>query len=167
MLLSIDMRESVAKFPLDTLLICFRSASVTRDPLGCGYPTTPLPQFLFKLLSGTQFLYINSASSAPSEARLSQLGESPSPVSPGKARVPSVALTPVTSSVKRTQGNDGPQCVSVKGLSPVMNNNRGCRRLWKSGRPHRRSPSPWLPRVHRGLRPWHVIKAELGTREIP
>ncbi len=35
-------------------------------------------------------------------------------------RVPSVASAPVTSSAKRTQGGDGPQCASVKGLSPVM-----------------------------------------------
>ena len=61
------------------------------------------------------------ASSAPSKARLSQLGESPISVSPGKARIPSVALASVTPSVKRTQGGDGPQYVSVKGLSPVIN----------------------------------------------
>lgn len=59
MLLSTDTRESIAKFPLDTLLICFRSVSVTRDPLECGYPTKPLLQFFFKLLSGTKILYIN------------------------------------------------------------------------------------------------------------
>jgi site-specific recombinase XerD len=35
-------------------------------------------------------------------------------------RVSSVAVAKVTTSPKRTQGGDGPQCVSVKGLSPVM-----------------------------------------------
>ena len=36
-------------------------------------------------------------------------------------RVPRVASLKVTTTAKRTQGGDGPQCVSVKGLSPVMN----------------------------------------------
>jgi len=36
-------------------------------------------------------------------------------------RVPRVASVKVTTPTKRTQGGDGPQCASVKGLSPVMN----------------------------------------------
>jgi hypothetical protein len=36
-------------------------------------------------------------------------------------RVPRVASWKVTTTTKRTQEGDGPQCVSVKGLSPVMN----------------------------------------------
>ena len=36
-------------------------------------------------------------------------------------RVPRVASLKVTTTAKRTQGGDGPQCASVKGLSPVMN----------------------------------------------
>jgi len=40
-------------------------------------------------------------------------------------QVLSVASTKATTSTKRTQGGDGPQCVSVKGLSPVMN-----KQLW-------------------------------------
>ena len=35
-------------------------------------------------------------------------------------QVLSVALALVTRSAKRTQGGDGPQCESVKGLSPVI-----------------------------------------------
>ncbi len=44
----------------------------------------------------------------------------PAPEAVARHRVPSVAPASVTPSVKRTQGGDGPQCVSVKGLSPVM-----------------------------------------------
>ena len=36
-------------------------------------------------------------------------------------RVLRVASLKVTTTAKRTQGGDGPQCASVKGLSPVMN----------------------------------------------
>ena len=37
-----------------------------------------------------------------------------------RQRVPSVASLSVTAEAKRTQGGDGPQCASVKGLSPLM-----------------------------------------------
>jgi len=38
-----------------------------------------------------------------------------------RRRVPRVAPLKVTTTAKRTQEGDGPQCASVKGLSPVMN----------------------------------------------
>jgi hypothetical protein len=44
----------------------------------------------------------------------------PAPEALARHRVPSVASQSVTAAAKRTQGGDGPQCVSVKGLSPVM-----------------------------------------------
>jgi len=40
-------------------------------------------------------------------------------------QVPSVALL-ATRTVKRTQGDDGLQCESVKGLSPEIRHTRGC-----------------------------------------
>ena len=52
----------------------------------------------------------------------------PAPEALARHRVPSVASLSVTPAAKRTQGGGGPQCESVKGLSPVMNVNRGCRR---------------------------------------
>ena len=82
-------------------------------------------------------------------------------------RVPSVASSSVTLAAKRTQGGDGLQCASVKGLSPVMDT-----QLWMptwlcSRKAISREPSrPWLRRIHRGRRPWHVIKAASGTREL-
>ena len=42
------------------------------------------------------------------------------PEAVARHRVPRVASASVTAAAKRTQGGDGPQCVSVKGLSPVM-----------------------------------------------
>ena len=53
--------------------------------------------------------------SAPSKARLYQSGVEPDLGNPGKDRVPSVAVASVTMSAKRTQGDDGLQCSSVKG----------------------------------------------------
>ena len=50
----------------------------------------------------------------------------PAPKALVRHRVLSVASASVTMTAKRTQGDDGPQCESVKGLSLVMNNNRGC-----------------------------------------
>src|SRR5687768_12656206 len=44
----------------------------------------------------------------------------PAPEALARYRVPSVASQSVTAEAKRTQGGDGPQCESVKGLSPVM-----------------------------------------------
>ena len=44
----------------------------------------------------------------------------PAPEALARRRVPSVAPVSVTAPVKRTQGDDGPQCASVKGLSLVM-----------------------------------------------
>ncbi len=41
-------------------------------------------------------------------------------------QVPSVALLSATRTVKRTQGDDGPQCKSMKGLSPEIRRIRGC-----------------------------------------
>jgi hypothetical protein len=52
----------------------------------------------------------------------------PAPEVLARHRVPSVASLSVTPVAKRTQGGDGPQCESVKGLSPVMDVNCGCRR---------------------------------------
>jgi hypothetical protein len=52
----------------------------------------------------------------------------PAPEALARHRVPSVASLSVTPAAKRTQGGDGPQCESVKGLSPVMDVNCGCRR---------------------------------------
>jgi hypothetical protein len=52
-------------------------------------------------------------------------GEVPAPEALARYRIPSVAWPKVTTATKRTQGGDGPQCASVKGLSPVMN-----RELW-------------------------------------
>ncbi len=40
----------------------------------------------------------------------------------------SVALVSVTKPAKRTQGGDGPQCESVKGMSLDIRINCGCRR---------------------------------------
>ena len=51
--------------------------------------------------------------SAPSKARFYQSGVEPELGNPGK--VPSVAVASVTLSAKRTQGDDGLQCSSVKG----------------------------------------------------
>ena len=62
---------------------------------------------------------------APSKARPCQPGAGPGSGRPGQSRIPSVAWPKVTTVMKRTQRVDGPQCVSVKGLSPVMN-----RELW-------------------------------------
>src|SRR5262249_23244168 len=82
-------------------------------------------------------------------------------------RVPRVAASSVTLAAKRTQGGDGLQCCSVKGLSPVMDT-----QLWMptwlcSRKAISREPSrPWLRRIHRGRRPWHVTKAASGPREI-
>ena len=47
-------------------------------------------------------------------------GQNPASEALARHRVPSVASAKVTTSTKRTQGGDGPQCASVKGLSPVM-----------------------------------------------
>ena len=55
-------------------------------------------------------------------------GQVLTPEALARHRVPRVASEAVTSTAKRTQGGDGPQRASVKGLSPVMNVNRGCRR---------------------------------------
>jgi hypothetical protein len=52
----------------------------------------------------------------------------PAPEVLARHRVPSVASLSVTPVAKRTQGGDGPQRESVKGLSPVMDVKRGCRR---------------------------------------
>jgi|GEM_PF-4551025 len=48
-------------------------------------------------------------------------GKKPAPKALVRHRIPSVALAVVTLTAKRTQGDDGPQCESVKGLSPDMN----------------------------------------------
>jgi hypothetical protein len=63
-------------------------------------------------------------------AKLGFVGGVQVPILEALARhqVLSVAVALVTGSSKRTQGGDGPQCASVKGLSPVMEINRGCRR---------------------------------------
>src|SRR5215813_8690182 len=47
-------------------------------------------------------------------------GQSLTPEALARYRVPRVALVSVTAPAKRTQGVHGPQCASVKGLSPVM-----------------------------------------------
>jgi hypothetical protein len=47
-------------------------------------------------------------------------GQSLTPEALARHRVPRVALVSVTAPAKRTQGVHGPQCASVKGLSPVM-----------------------------------------------
>ena len=91
----------------------------------------------------------------------------PVPEALARHRVPSVASLPVTSTAKRTQGGDGPQCESVKGLSPVMNVKSWvptplAMRKATSTEPIRL----WLWRTHRGRRPGHVTKAESGTREV-
>jgi hypothetical protein len=52
-------------------------------------------------------------------------GQVPAPEALARHRVPSVASLPVTSAAKRTQGVYGPQCESVKGLSPVIVRNVG------------------------------------------
>src|SRR5262249_13852242 len=46
--------------------------------------------------------------------------QSLTPEALARYRVPRVALVSVTAPAKRTQGVHGPQCASVKGLSPVM-----------------------------------------------
>jgi hypothetical protein len=48
-------------------------------------------------------------------------GQVPAPEALARHRIPSVAWPKATTAAKRTQGVDGPQCASVKGLSPVMN----------------------------------------------
>ena len=55
-------------------------------------------------------------------------GQVLTPEALARHRVPSVASEAVTSTAKRTQGGDGPQRASVKGLSPVMDVKCGCRR---------------------------------------
>ena len=52
---------------------------------------------------------------------LASRGEVPALEALARHRIPSVAWPKVTTVMKRTQGADGPPCVSVKGLSPVMN----------------------------------------------
>jgi hypothetical protein len=52
---------------------------------------------------------------------LASRGQIPAPEALARHRIPSVAWPKVTTVMKRTQGADGPQCASVKGLSPVMN----------------------------------------------
>ena len=52
-------------------------------------------------------------------------GQVPAPEALARHRISSVAWPKVTTVMKRTQRVDGPQCASVKGLSPVMN-----RELW-------------------------------------
>ena len=47
-------------------------------------------------------------------------GKKPAPKALVRHRVPSVASAVVTLTAKRTQGDDGLQCESVKGLSPDM-----------------------------------------------
>src|SRR5215510_7655066 len=82
-------------------------------------------------------------------------------------RVPSVASLLVTLAAKRTQGGDGLQCASVKGLSPVMDTQLWMPTWFCSRKAISKEPTrPWLRRIHRGRRPWHVIKAASGTREI-
>ena len=94
-------------------------------------------------------------------------GKDPAPEALARHRVPRVASPAVTLAAKRTQGGDGRQCASVKGWSPVMDT-----QLWMptwlcSRKAISREPSrPWLRRIHRGRRPWHVTKAAPGTREI-
>jgi hypothetical protein len=48
-------------------------------------------------------------------------GQVPAPEALARHRISSVAWPKVTTVMKRTQRVDGPQCASVKGLSPVMN----------------------------------------------
>lgn len=48
-------------------------------------------------------------------------GQVLTPEALARHRVPRVASWKVTTTAKRTQEGDGPQCASVKGLSPVMN----------------------------------------------
>jgi hypothetical protein len=55
-------------------------------------------------------------------------GQVLTPEALARHRVPSVASETVTSTAKRTQGGDGPQRASVKGLSSVMDVKCGCRR---------------------------------------
>jgi hypothetical protein len=52
-------------------------------------------------------------------------GQVPAPEALARHRIPSVAWPKATTAAKRTQGVDGPQCASVKGLSPVMNRDVG------------------------------------------
>jgi|SRR6266404_1090651 len=52
-------------------------------------------------------------------------GQVPAPEALARHRISGVAWPKVTTVMKRTQRVDGPQCASVKGLSPVMN-----RELW-------------------------------------
>jgi hypothetical protein len=52
-------------------------------------------------------------------------GQVPAPEALARYRVPSVASLSVTPAAKRTQGVHGPQCESVKGLSPVIVRNVG------------------------------------------
>ena len=82
-------------------------------------------------------------------------------------QVLSVALASVTMSVKRAQGSDGPQCESVKGLSPDIPQTVDADVFDPTEGNTRGAKEPGLPRVHRGRRPWHVTRAESGTREIP
>ena len=93
-------------------------------------------------------------------------GEIPTPEALARQRVPSVASQTVTSTAKRTQGGDGPQRASVKGLSP-----RYGREMWAPTSLARRKaismePLGYGSREPTGSRPGHVTMAESGTREI-
>src|SRR5262245_23026102 len=57
-------------------------------------------------------------------------GQSLTPEALARYRVRSVASASVTALAKRTQGVHGPQCASVKGLSPVMRRTVGADMLY-------------------------------------
>jgi hypothetical protein len=54
-----------------------------------------------------------------------------------------------------------------EGIGPVMDTQLWTPTWLGSRKAISREPNrPWLRRVHRGRRPWHVTKAASGTREI-
>jgi hypothetical protein len=92
-------------------------------------------------------------------------GQVLTPEALARHRVPSVASETVTSPAKRAQGGDGPQRARVKGLSPVMDVQCGCRRREQDGRPYRWSRAgSGFREPPGGRKPGHGTTAEAGTR---
>src|SRR5712691_2256233 len=60
-------------------------------------------------------------------------------------RVPRVASSTLTPTAKRTQGGDGPQCASVKGLSPFRNGPWWVPTCWASRKALSEGPTARAP----------------------